>query len=73
MTLNKQQEAAFKSVKLALIGKYGKNEHRLPKDLDNLIKLREEQVMQYARQLALSVDGLTPDQIGKIKDRFTDG
>jgi hypothetical protein len=73
MTLNKQHEASFKSVKLAFIGKYGKNEHRLPKDLDNLLKLREAQVMEYARQLALSVDGLTVDQIGTIKDRFKDG
>lgn len=73
MILNKQQEAIFKSVKTAFSSKYGKNEYRLPKDLKNLISLREGQVMAYARQLALSTDGLTSAQIEQIKTRFKDG
>jgi hypothetical protein len=66
----KKQERDFEAVKAAFIGKYGGEHHRIGKDLSNLLKLREEQLLERFRDGVIHSGKLYEPQIPIIKDLF---
>jgi len=80
MNIGKRLDEIFNAVKVAFIKKYERTKtpccdirHRkFQKDLNDLIKTREKQVFNHARDIALKTEGLTGEQITQINDRFNE-
>lgn len=60
----------FNAVKAAFIGKYGRDNQRLVKDLNNLIEMREVQCFGRVRDTIVRAQYLTNAQIVLIQEMF---